>query len=219
MHYFEITPTITTNLGVFPGDQPFERTISLSTELGHHVTLSTIKTTLHLGAHADSSSHYNVKGLGIDRRSLDFYCGDCQVMTLSVRRGERIGIEHIKLLKVAAPRVLLKTGTFPDPENWNSDFAALSIAAVEWFSERGVKLLGIDTPSVDLEDCKKLEAHQAIFNWDMAILEGLVLKHVPDAIYTLLCLPLRIKDGDASPVRAILLEKAGLLTTGLTEII
>jgi arylformamidase len=102
------------------------------------------------------------------------------------------------------PRLLLATGTFPDPARWNADFAALAPRLVEVLAARGVRLIGIDTPSVDLMDSKDLPAHQAFLRHDMAILEGLVLADVPDGQYELIALPLALEGFDASPVRAVL---------------
>ena len=75
---------------------------------------------------------------------------------------------------------------------------------VEFLHRQGVKLIGIDTPSVDLFDSKDLPSHQMFLRYDMAILEGLVLKDVPEGNYELIALPLRLVGFDASPVRAIL---------------
>jgi len=121
-----------------------------------------------------------------------------------VRRGERIMPEHLDGKVVSAPRVLLRTGTFPDSRKWNNDFASLSPALVDNFYQHGVMLIGIDTPSVDPFDSKELEAHQAFARNDMAMLEGLVLDHVDEGEYELIAPPLRIRGADASPVRAVL---------------
>jgi arylformamidase len=75
---------------------------------------------------------------------------------------------------------------------------------VERLHEQGVKLIGIDTPSVDLFDSKDLPSHQMILKHDMAILEGLALQGVPEGVYELIALPLKLVGFDASPVRAIL---------------
>jgi arylformamidase len=100
--------------------------------------------------------------------------------------------------------VLLRTGTFPDPDQWNEDFAALSPELVHALAAQGVRLVGIDTPSVDPMTSKALEAHNAVADHDMAVLEGVVLDAVPPGLYTLVALPLRIEGADASPVRAVL---------------
>jgi arylformamidase len=96
------------------------------------------------------------------------------------------------------------TGTYPDPEHFNEDFVALSPELVEGLHRQGVILVGIDTPSVDLFDSKDLPSHKQFLRFDMAILEGLVLKDVPEGVYELIALPLRLVGFDASPVRAIL---------------
>jgi arylformamidase len=121
-----------------------------------------------------------------------------------VARGERILPSHLDGKRIAAPRVLFRTGTFPDPSHWNDDFASLSLELVDALHDRGVILIGIDTPSVDPFDSKPLEAHHALAQHAMANLEGLVLDGVGEGEYELIALPLRIVGGDASPVRAVL---------------
>ncbi len=67
-----------------------------------------------------------------------------------------------------------------------------------------MRLLGIDTPSVDPGSAKELLAHHRFLAHDMAILEGIVLTGVPDGVYELIALPLRLVGFDGSPVRAVL---------------
>jgi arylformamidase len=71
-----------------------------------------------------------------------------------------------------------------------------------------VRLIGTDAASLDPEQSKTLDAHQAVKAADMRILEGLVLDDVPPGWYELIALPLCIVGADASPVRAILREIA-----------
>jgi arylformamidase len=105
--------------------------------------------------------------------------------------------------------VLLRTGTFPDPRNFNEDFASLSAELVDWLHGIGVITVGIDTPSVDPFHDKILEAHHAMARHDMANLEGLVLDDVPEGRYELIALPLRLAGADGSPVRAVLRPLVG----------
>jgi arylformamidase len=178
-------------------------------ERGDNVTLSTLRATVHLGAHADGANHYGTDAPAIDERSLDYYLGPCQVVRVSVSRATRI-TPSILPGKITAPRVLFATCTFPDPENWNNDFAALSAELIDFLHEHDVITVGIDTPSVDLFESKDLPAHKAILRHNMSILEGLVLKDVPNGNYELIALPLPLVGFDASPVRAILRSDAGL---------
>lgn len=205
---YDITPPITGRLAVWPGDTPPSREILCDMKSGANITLSTLRGTVHLGAHADGPNHYGVDAPSIDERSLDYYLGPCQVITVAAGRGTRIECDAIKV-QITSPRVLLHTGTYPDPTSFNEDFAALSPALVESLAKEGVKLIGIDTPSVDLFRSKDLPSHSMFLRHDMAILEGLDLRGVPDGPYELIALPLRLVGFDASPVRAVLRTLAG----------
>jgi arylformamidase len=200
---YDITPPITERLKVWPGDTPPAREVLCDLRRGDNITLSTLRATVHLGAHADAPSHYGAGAPAIHVRSLDYYLGPCQVMHIAAARSTRITPEMLPQ-PIRAPRLLIATGTFPDPEQFNTDFAALSPELVRWLHEQGVRLVGIDTPSVDLFDSKDLPSHQMFLRCDMAILEGLVLRDVPEGTYELIALPLRLVGFDASPVRAIL---------------
>ena len=231
---YDITPPITAKLAVWPGDTPLSREVLNDMARGDNITLSTLRATTHLGAHADGPNHYGKDAPAIDERGLDYYLGPCQVIRVGVARATRITppvlpetIREVPVVggsdlasRAAAsaqgsdapgertmhlqPRVLFATGTYPDPQNWNTDFSALSVELIDFLHDRGVITVGIDTPSVDLFESKDLPAHKAILRCNMSILEGLVLKDVPEGTYELIALPLRLVGFDASPVRAVL---------------
>ena len=200
---YDISPPISPRLRVWPGDTPPAREVLCDLGRGETITLSTLHATVHLGAHADAPSHYGLGAPSIETRDLSYYLGRCQVLRVAVARGECV-TPALLPAPVTAERVLLATGTFPDPEQFNEDFAALSPDLVEMFHRQGVRLVGVDTPSVDPFPSKDLPAHRTFLRHDMAILEGLVLKDVPEGFYELIALPLRLEGFDASPVRAIL---------------
>ncbi len=206
MEIIDITPVINSKMAVFPGDQPFKQEFSMDMQGGDHLTLSSIHTTVHLGAHTDAPNHYSKAGVGMEARSLSYYLGPVQVITVPCKRGQRILKSDIEGIKIQAPRVLFKTGSFPDPYHWNTDFMSLSAELVEYLAQSQVKLVGIDTPSIDLSEDKFLQSHTAVAKYDMAILEGIVLDQVSDGLYQLVALPLAMEGADASPVRAILLK-------------
>jgi arylformamidase len=201
----DISPTIHEGLAVFPGDVPFSREISMAMQEGDHLALSSIRTTLHIGAHTDAPSHYALDGDSIEQRPLSLYVGPCQVLEVQDRGQKRIYPQDIEET-IDTPRILFRTNSYPEPDQWTSSFRSLSAELIAWLHEKGVRLVGIDTPSVDLAEDKILEAHQAIAKHDMAILEGIVLAHVTPAHYHLMALPLKIAGGDAAPCRAVLQE-------------
>lgn len=178
----------------------------MSIKAGDNLDLSDIKTTLHIGAHADAPSHYHQNGETIEQRRLSLYMGAAQVIEVHLPRGERIGVKDFTV-EIKAPRVLFKTNSFPDPDLWNEDFNSLSPELIEHLHSLGVVLVGIDTPSVDPSTDKELPSHQALFKTNMAVLEGIVLTDVKEGVYDLIALPLKLAHADASPVRAILLPR------------
>lgn len=200
---YDITPTVSHRLGVWPGDTSMSREVLCDMKRGDNITLSTLHATVHLGAHADAPSHYDRDGAAIEQRDLHLYIGPCQVVRVTIGRSERIQPKHLTAA-IQAPRVLFATDTFPDPDQFNTDFAALSPELIDRLAESGVKLVGIDTPSVDLFEAKDLISHAACKRHDLAILEGIVLRDIPDGIYELIALPLKLEGFDASPVRAII---------------
>lgn len=199
----DLTPPITERLQVWPGDTPPRREALCDLERGDNITLSTLHATVHLGAHADAPSHYGRGARTIEQQNLDVYVGVCQVIHVPAARGTRITTAQLRT-PITTARVLIATGTYLDPEHFNRDFAALAPELIADLHRQGVRLIGIDTPSVDLFDSKDLPTHQACLQHDLAILEGLLLKDVPAGTFELVALPLRLVGFDASPVRAIL---------------
>lgn len=208
----DLSPPITPRLAVWPGDTPYTREVLCDMAAGANITLSTIRTTVHLGSHADGPNHYSHPARGVGEQPLGLYLGPCHVLEARVERGRRVSPADVVwpdargggAASIRHPRILIKTGTFPDPERWNADFAAIEPALIDALAERAVTTIGIDTPSVDLQDSKDLPAHAAVARAGMAILEGLVLRDVPPGEYELIALPLRLVGVDASPVRAVL---------------
>ena len=105
---YDISPPITEHLNVWPGDTPPSREVLLDMKRGDNLTLSTLRATVHLGAHADGPNHYGCDAPAIDERSLEFYLGRCQVIRVDAPRRTRIDPNAIRA-SIDAPRVLLHT--------------------------------------------------------------------------------------------------------------
>jgi len=212
----DISPPLSPDLAVFPGDTALSRRVLLDIARGDHLTLSTLTATVHLGAHADADSHYAAGGATIDRHDLGLYLGPCVVCPVRATPGERFtqralpreALERLDELVAAGEpgRLLLATGTAPDPERFPDDLAAPDPGLIASLADRGLRLLGVDTPSVDPADAKELASHHACARAGVRILEGLVLGGVEPGVYELIALPLRLVGFDASPVRAVLRE-------------
>jgi arylformamidase len=211
--FFDISPIISQETAVFPGDTIFKMKSLLDFSTGDNLRLTQLTTTPHIGAHADAPSHYAAHGKSIEDVALERYLGPAQMIDLSQRilprnpRKLRLETDDFKNIVITQPRVLIKTLTFPNPNQWRDDFLGLGAPVIDLLHSKGVVLVGIDTPSIDPANDKILESHNAVAKNGMSVLEGLVLDSVSTGRYFLIALPLKIAKCDASPVRAILLEK------------
>ena len=205
MSTIDISPLISPRINVWPGDVPYRSNKTARLSRGEGIDLGDLHPTYHVGAHTDAPQHYRLGGRDASQLPLDAYQGPCQVVEVRAQRGKRFGLADLAQ-KPASPRILFKTGTFPDPEKWNNDFAAPEPDLIDHLGKQGAVLVGFDTPSTDLFDSKGLPSHQMLFKHGMMNLEGLALAHVKPGHYTLIALPLPLEDADASPVRAVLLD-------------
>jgi len=200
---YDISPRVDAGTPVWPGDTPYELRAIASIADGATVNLRTLVTTTHLGAHADAALHSERDGAGIADMPLEAYLGPCRVMRVPPQA--LIEPHHLKAVDIAKPpRLLLRTDSVRDRSAFPQHFSALSPALANLLADRGMLLVGIDTPSIDPFDSKTLDAHHAFFRRGVANLEGLNLEGVPDGVYELIALPLRLTGCDASPVRAVL---------------
>lgn len=203
---WDISQTLRPGLPVWPGDTEFglERTWDMAA--GSPVNVARITMSTHSGTHGDAPLHYGNDAPDIASVDLDPYIGECLVVDARGISGA-IGVGDLPAIE-SADRVLLRTyDTFPH-DQWREDFTAISAEAIRWLAAQGVKLIGTDAPSVDPQNSKSIDAHKAVLEHDMRILEGLVLDGVEAGRYELIALPLKIAGGDAGLCRAILRELA-----------
>lgn len=204
MEIWDISPPVATGIPVWPGDTPFDLTRTWALGPGCPVNVSRLTLSTHTGAHADAPLHYAADAADAASVGLAPYLGPAQVLHvpegLSLVRPEHV----VPRLTIGVTRVLLRTWRAAPLDRWVSEFAAVASETIDALAARGVVLIGVDTPSLDPETSKTLDAHQAVRRAGMAILEGLWLDAVPEGRYELIALPLRLVGADASPVRAIL---------------
>lgn len=200
---WDISPALSAAIPVWPGDTPFSAETTWEIADGCPVHVSRITLSTHTGAHCDAPSHYDTQGESIDAVALTPYLGTCRVIScLGVTAVAPHHIAHA--LDNLPPRVLLRTYASAPRQDWDSQFPSVAAATIDLLAARGAILIGIDTPSLDPQDSKTLDAHHAVRRHRMAILEGIVLDHVLDGDYELIALPLKLQGLDASPVRAVL---------------
>jgi arylformamidase len=200
----DISQPLDPGMAGFPGDAAYRETQTFRIGPNCPVNVAQVSFSVHCGTHADAPLHYATDGKPIGALDLEPFIGPCRVIDA---RGAGPFCEPQQIeasLKDAPVRILLRLTEGFDPHIWPTGFRALAAATIELLAARGVRLVGIDAPSVDPETSKDLSAHKAALSADMRILENLVLSHVTPGDYELIALPLRFSNLDASPVRAVL---------------
>jgi arylformamidase len=200
----DISQPLSPGIAVFPGDAAYEEAQTFRIAPDCPVNVGQVSLSVHCGSHADAPLHYAADGKAIGALDLDAYIGPCRVIDA---RGPGPLCEPGEIasrLDAAPPRILLRLSNGFDPRVWPNGFRALAPATMELLARHKVRLVGIDTPSVDPETSKDLPSHMRALHADLRILENLVLAHVVPGDSELIALPLRFTNLDASPVRAIL---------------
>ena len=170
-----------------------------------------ISMSLHNGTHADARFHFENDGWTMEQAQLEVYFGPAIVADVSGKFSggamPQIAIEDLTRWSDElsnAPRLLLKTNVWDDSTVFPQQIPTVARDVPAWLGERGVKLLGVDVPSVDEITAKDLVNHHAIGAAGISIVESLDLRAVEAGRYNFVGLPLKIQGGDGSPIRAFL---------------
>jgi arylformamidase len=188
----------------WPGDVPFSCGWTCRLVDGASVNLSHVAGSPHVGTHADAPLHVRDGWPASDALPLDAFLGPALVLDVSDTPEGPLSLQADDARLAGCERLLLRTGrsiaagTFP--ERW----PALARDAAAGLAARGVRLVGVDAPSVDDRGSKTLEVHHALFAGGAYVLENLDLRTVRPGRYDLVALPQRLAGLDAAPVRAVL---------------
>ena len=186
----------------WPEDMPFSYELSVTKQQSGSVNVGKLQTSTHIGTHIDAPFHYDDQGLKTHELPLDVYLSKAQVMDVSGLK--KISLADFKPLESGVTALLLKTGSWKERSKFPEKWPVFDESIAQWLADKGIRLLGVDVPSVDPETSKELPMHQAMNRYQRFILEGIVLDDAAEGVYRLAALPLKIKGGEGSPVRAIL---------------
>lgn len=200
--WIDITQPLNEKIAEWPGDTPFSYEVAVSKEQSGSVNIGKLTMSTHIGTHTDAPFHYDDEGLRILDLPIDLYIGRaCLVDVTGVGCVTRADLESLDF--EGAERLLLKTGSHPTSEKFPENFTVIGEDVGPLLKERGVRLIGVDTPSVDSETSKELLAHHSLYRNDVVIIENLVLDSLAAGQYELIALPLALEEADGSPVRAV----------------
>ncbi|MDT2048335.1 arylformamidase [Bacillus sp. 1780r2a1] len=204
--WIDVSQPLNNKVACWPGDTPFSYRVSWSKEESGSVNVGEITMSVHTGTHIDAPFHFDSEGKKVKDLDVNLYIGESKVVHL--HNPSSISVEDLKKIDLAGvTRLLIKTGAWTNRETFPTSIPPVDKGVAEYLEEQGVRLLGLDLPSVDPLDSKELAAHHELAAHSVHILEGLVLDTIEEGDYELAALPLSLAEADGSPVRAVLRKK------------
>ena len=212
MKIWDISRTLSGDLAEWPGDEPFHFRLTKTMAEGQSINLGAIGMSVHNGTHADAQFHFDTNGESIEKAPLEIYLGRAAVVDLT-EAFSRSKQKHLITVEDLQPyaeeiaessRLLVKTGRWSDSTVFPNQIPVIAADVPSWLQKSGVRLIGLDLPSVDEIDSKSLQNHNALAAAGIAIVESLDLTRVGSGIYNFAALPLKIAGADGAPMRAVL---------------
>jgi len=198
--WIDVSRPLHPQIPVWPGDRPFE--LEQRREPGF--VLSSFSTTCHVGTHLDAPLHFDETAVGVEGVPLARCVGPAEVVRTQISSGALMPQDLPDGWTPSTSRVLVRTDSYPLDGTIEDGFVGLSADLVHWLADRGVELLGIDTPSVDVYKSGDHPAHHALLARGLTWIEGLWLDAAEPGAYLLIALPILLEGAEAAPVRAIL---------------
>ncbi|WP_223639404.1 cyclase family protein [Corallococcus sp. EGB] len=203
--WVDVTVPVRDGMVHWPDNPPIEVRPYLAMAKGDAANVSHLSLGVHSGTHVDAPVHFIAGGMGVDALPIDRLLGDVRVLELS--SGPAITADA---LRVHAPRqgerLLLKTRNSShrwDTSAFQPGFTYLSSGGARYLVDVGVRTVGIDYLSIAGMD-EGVETHRLLLDAGVCIIEGLDLTRVEPGDWEMVCLPLRLKDGDGAPARVLL---------------
>jgi arylformamidase len=207
----DVTFTIEQGMTVWPGDDPVQLFRQQKIEDGANANVSFVGMSVHTGTHIDAPFHFLKAGYGVEQIPLDLLVGEVQVIQIP---GEAKVIDAKILEKIVfkpgIKKVLFKTAVSLQrtllTQGFKTDFVAVAADAAQILVDKGVSVIGIDYLSIAPYKNSR-PTHEILLNANTLIIEGLNLVEVDEGLYTMYCLPLKLKGSDGAPARVILIQE------------
>lgn len=204
MPWLDATLPLDESTPPYPGDPGLRVRRLMDYERGDDLRLSAISLSAHLGTHLDAPLHFVRNGASIEQIALETLIGPAHVIEALTESG-LTAAQLQPMLPRHCARLLIKTSTdktlLPRPTAWLAPEACLLLV------EKKIRLVGIDSPSVDALNAERAEAHHILLEHDCLIIENLVLAAITAGEYDMICLPLKLAGLEGAPARVVLKRK------------
>lgn len=204
MEIYDITRPVHPGMTFWPGDKKMALELVQSVAGGDGCNLTAIHMGMHTGTHVDAPLHFVEDGKSIPETDLDRFIGWVEVLDL---RGLPVITEaDLRSRDITADAVFFRTDNSDFPEGeFREDFVALAPPAADYLVAKGVRTVGIDYLSIGAYG-DTAATHHILLQSEVAVVEGLMLKDVPEGRYFFAALPLKVEGAEGSPVRAVLVR-------------
>lgn len=189
----------------WPSDPKFilERVSEISK--GNNANLSRISIGLHTGTHIDTPYHFLEEGKTLEEINILRFYGIAKVFEL--RSEDKILLRDIEDLNIERNDIILfktKNSILLQEKTFHENYVGLSLEVAEYLVDKEIRAVGIDYLSIGPRGEEGRRVHKTLLSKEIGIIEGLDLSKVSSGKYFFIALPLKIKGGEGSPVRAIL---------------
>jgi arylformamidase len=211
MKIHDISVTLQPGIPVWPGNPGFELVRVNDMAAGASSNVSRLSLGCHTATHVDAPVHFIPGAAGVDTLPLDLLTGPAGVYALDLPSGN-ITATALEVARIppGSARVLLKTRNSElwklGPHEFRADFAGVTDDGAQWIVDHKIGLIGVDYLSVGPKGMGRA-THEILLEAGVVIVEGLNLSEVAPGNYDFYCLPLKLKDSDGAPARAILIQK------------
>lgn len=211
MNIIDLTHIIYSDIPVFPGtEKPIIQKTNTFEKDGFQETKITIYS--HTGTHIDAPAHMLENGLYLDTLAIDHFIGKATILDFSNKKIQLMNDNTLKLYEEKIKKVefvIIKTGwsKYWGSEKYFENFPVLSEKAAKWLSKFNLKGIGIDAISIDDINSTTFTVHKILMSKNILIIENLAnLDSISNEYFILSIMPLKIKNSDGSPIRAIAIE-------------
>jgi arylformamidase len=204
----DISVTVYGGMVKWPDNPPVILERALNMDKGDAANVSKLSAGVHTATHVDAPIHFVPGGKGVDALDLQQLIGPALVLRLDDSVAE-ITAQVLETVDIppGTTRVLFHTRNSAywaqGDSTFHPDFVAVRADAATWLVEHGLRVVGVDYLSVAPTDAGA-PTHQILLEAGVIPIEGLNLTGVEPGIYQLICLPVKLRDCDGAPARAIL---------------
>jgi len=204
MKIYDLSPEISEDMAVYKNKSDKKPKLTVTRTLKEGANESKLDIYVHTGSHVDAPYHVLENGKTIEKISLDKFMGKAVVLDFTKAEGSITKKNFLKKIFFLTNHIVLLKTKNKNEKTFNFEFTYLEKSGAEYLASKRIKAVGIDSLGIERNQPAH-ETHKIFARNGIPIFEGLNLSKVKQGRYFFYGLPLKIKKGDGSPIRAVLI--------------